>query len=197
MKQTNENKMLALAIKLASEVHQHQFDNGGNPYILHPIQVMYNLNSDDPELKQIAILHDVVEDCIKQILVKFYRKKDSSTYKEVVEDIMKNKSNEEKVDLVLSIFKEWGFSDRVRAGLKLMTKLNSDIGEEGYFSYIKRMFDNVDAIRVKLADIRHNTDILRLKGLTDKDFARNRKYCIAFSMLTDRLKELCGSQCVA
>jgi hypothetical protein len=105
-------------------------------------------------------------------------------------EMMSSFSIEELVTTALSILTSWGFSTRVTAGLQLMTKLSTDIGEDGYFSYITRMFDNVDAILTKIADIRHNTDILRMKGLSDKDFSRNRKYCIAFKMLKARLAEL-------
>jgi hypothetical protein len=35
---------------------------------------------------------------------------------------------------------------------------------------------NEDAMRVKMSDLRHNTDIRRLKGVTEKDIARLAKY---------------------
>lgn len=54
--------MLGKAIAIASEVHEHQKDKGGNAYILHPIRIMMRLRTDDEELMQIAILHDVLED---------------------------------------------------------------------------------------------------------------------------------------
>lgn len=55
--------MLANAIAFAAECHKNQFDKGGMPYILHPLKVMYYLNTDDIELMCIAVLHDVIEDC--------------------------------------------------------------------------------------------------------------------------------------
>jgi (p)ppGpp synthase/HD superfamily hydrolase len=54
--------MLATAIRIASQVHEHQKDKGGNAYILHPMRVMMRLRTSDEELMAIAILHDVVED---------------------------------------------------------------------------------------------------------------------------------------
>ncbi len=197
MTQNTQQQMLAKAIMLASEGHLHVMDKGGKAYILHPIQVMYNLNTDDAEIMQIAILHDVIEDCIKFLMVKKLLETTSlEEAKKLASEKIKSLSVEEKVEAALDILRSWGFSERVLAGLKLMTKLSTDKGEEGYFNYIRRMFDNVDAIRVKMADIRHNTDILRMKGLSDKDFARNRKYSIAFDMLSTRLKELCIPGCV-
>ena len=51
---------LEKAIALAVKVHQGQVDKYGRPYILHPLRVMFRL---DTELEQIVgILHDVVED---------------------------------------------------------------------------------------------------------------------------------------
>ena len=197
MTQNTQQQMLAKAIMLASEGHLLVMDKGGKAYILHPIQVMYNLNTDDAELMQIAILHDVIEDCIKFLMVKKLLETTSiEEAKKIASQKIKTLSVEEKVEAALDILRSWGFSERVLSGLKLMTKLSTDKGEEGYFNYIRRMFDNIDAIRVKMADIRHNTDILRMKGLSDKDFARNRKYAIAFDMLTNRLKELCIPGCI-
>jgi hypothetical protein len=42
--------------------------------------------------------------------------------------------------------------------------------------YQTRVMSNDDSIIVKKADLRHNTDIRRLKGVTDKDLARIAKY---------------------
>lgn len=52
--------MLNKAIKIAAKAHDGQVDKGGNPYILHPLRVMMNCES---ELAKIcAVLHDVIED---------------------------------------------------------------------------------------------------------------------------------------
>lgn len=48
------------AIALAVEVHRGQTDKAGQPYMLHPLRVMFRCES---ELERIvAVLHDVVED---------------------------------------------------------------------------------------------------------------------------------------
>lgn len=54
--------MLAKAIAIAAQSHCQQLDKGGNAYILHPIRIMMRLRTNDEELMQIAILHDVIED---------------------------------------------------------------------------------------------------------------------------------------
>lgn len=128
------NKMLVLA----TTRHAGQFDRGGNPYILHPLKVMYYLKSNDEELQCIALAHDLVEDT-------------DTTYSEL---------------------REMGFSERVIQGIVALTKVRG----ESYDEYKERVKANPDAVRVKMADLRHNTDIRRLKGVTDKDLARIEKY---------------------
>lgn len=185
MTNLDQQRKLAEAIKIASAAHAHQLDKGGFAYILHPLRVMANLNSRDPELCQIAILHDVVEDCIKFLLEQHYKKKDFENYKTIVKDILRNSSPEEKVEHALEVLRQLGFSERVLAGLKLMTKKSTDKGTEGYFAYVKRMLDNYDAIRTKLADLRDNMDATRMTGHSDKDCARTVKYMKAYAMLED------------
>lgn len=79
---------------------------------------------------------------------------------------------------------EHGFSQRVLLAVNLLTK-KDDLSEEDYLKGIK---SNEDAVRVKLADLRHNTDVRRLKGLTDKDLLRMRKYHTMHVELTKTLK---------
>jgi (p)ppGpp synthase/HD superfamily hydrolase len=51
---------LERAIEIAAKAHAGQLDKGGQPYILHPLRVMFRVNG---ELERIvAVLHDVVED---------------------------------------------------------------------------------------------------------------------------------------
>jgi (p)ppGpp synthase/HD superfamily hydrolase len=51
------------AIALAVEAHRGQKDKVGEPYILHPLRVMFRLGWDAPEAARMAaVLHDVVED---------------------------------------------------------------------------------------------------------------------------------------
>lgn len=58
MKRTLLNKM----ITIATLEHNGQFDRGGMPYILHPLQVMHLLNTQDEQLQCIAVGHDLFED---------------------------------------------------------------------------------------------------------------------------------------
>lgn len=52
-----------------------------------------------------------------------------------------------------------------------------------YQDYIKALANNEMARKVKLADLKDNSDITRLKGLNKKDFDRMEKYHIAYTYL--------------
>lgn len=65
-----------------------------------------------------------------------------------------------------------GISYRVINGIVALTK-NEDLTQEEYLDQIKT---NKDAIKVKLCDLRHNSDIRRLKNVRQKDFDRIVKY---------------------
>ena len=65
-----------------------------------------------------------------------------------------------------------GCTERVINGVKALTKMPG----ESYDQYKEGVFANPDAMKVKMADLRHNTDIRRLKGVTEKDIIRMEKY---------------------
>ena len=73
-----------------------------------------------------------------------------------------------------------GYSQRICIALLVLTH----ICEDTYEDYIKRVATNPDAIKVKLADLKDNSDITRLKGLTKKDFDRMEKYHKAYVYLS-------------
>ena len=72
-----------------------------------------------------------------------------------------------------------GMSERVIDAIKLLTKQRGQTFDE-YKIAIK---SNFDSIRVKMADLRHNSDIRRLKGVTQKDIARIEKYAKFYTEL--------------
>jgi len=65
-----------------------------------------------------------------------------------------------------------GMSERVISGVIALTR----VSKETYEDMMSRLTANQDAIQVKLCDLRHNSDIRRLKDVTDKDFERMKKY---------------------
>lgn len=87
----------------------------------------------------------------------------------------------EDTDVTFADLYEMGFSARVVDAVKLLTKMRGQTAKE----YLEGIKSNKDAIRVKLADLRHNSDIRRLKGITDKDVARMKKYNEMYLELRD------------
>lgn len=51
---------LEKAIQIATAAHEGQTDKGGKPYILHPLRVMMQMDSEAAMI--VAVLHDVIED---------------------------------------------------------------------------------------------------------------------------------------
>lgn len=72
-----------------------------------------------------------------------------------------------------------GMTERVISGVQAMTKQRGQTPEE----YLAQVLSNPDAIRVKMADLRHNSDIRRLKGVTAKDIERIEKYNRMYEVL--------------
>ena len=80
--------------------------------------------------------------------------------------------------------REAGMTERVINAIRALTKQPGQTYEE----YKEAVFANRDAMIVKMADLRHNTDIRRLKGVTEKDLARMAKYQMFFLELKERLE---------
>ena len=52
--------MLRRALEIAAKEHQGQTDKNGDPYLLHPLRVMFSLSTEPERIG--GLLHDVVED---------------------------------------------------------------------------------------------------------------------------------------
>ena len=85
----------------------------------------------------------------------------------------------EDSDLTLDDLRQMGFSDTVIAALALLTH---DPAVE-YMDYVRAIKDNPIARAVKLADLRHNSDLTRLDTLDEKALARREKYLQAMTLL--------------
>jgi (p)ppGpp synthase/HD superfamily hydrolase len=79
--------------------------------------------------------------------------------------------------------REAGISERVITGIRSLTKQPGQTLDE----YKEGVFANPDAMKVKMADLRHNTDIRRLKGVTEKDITRMAKYHTFYMELKAKL----------
>lgn len=85
----------------------------------------------------------------------------------------------EDTEITLDELAEMGFSDEVIQALDLMTHRDGD----DYFVYVRHLAHNPLARKVKLADLKHNSDISRLETVTDKDLERAEKYKKAIEYL--------------
>jgi len=139
--------LLSKMILLATEAHSNQFDKGGLPYILHCLAVMNNLPMVAYGLKDVQIDEEL--QCIA-----------------IGHDLFEDTS------VTSRELKSMGFSDRVVLGIFALTKQNG----ESYEEYKEKVKGNRDAVVVKMADLMHNSDLKRIKGVTEKDLARVKRY---------------------
>ncbi|MDO4794230.1 MAG: GTP pyrophosphokinase [Filifactor alocis] len=70
-------------------------------------------------------------------------------------------------------------NDRQKKALLLLTHRKG----EDYFNYIERIKADEIARKVKISDLKHNSDLKRLKTVTEKDRKRREKYLQAISIL--------------
>lgn len=85
---------------------------------------------------------------------------------------------EDKISTLESL-RALGFSNRVITAIDLLTHDPS----VPYEDYIRKLAHNDDARAVKLSDLRDNSDITRLKGLSLEDHDRLSKYSWAYTYL--------------
>ncbi|MBE7091909.1 MAG: HD domain-containing protein [Clostridiales bacterium] len=81
----------------------------------------------------------------------------------------------------LNHIKKLGFSDDVLDALSL---LNHQKGVD-YMDYVKKIKENPIATKVKLADLKHNSDITRLNTVDEKALKRREKYLQAIEFLNN------------
>jgi (p)ppGpp synthase/HD superfamily hydrolase len=91
----------------------------------------------------------------------------------------------EDTDVTYKDLFDAGMSERVLHGINALTKRLGETYEE----YKERVFSNEDAMKVKLCDLRHNTDIRRLKGVREKDLERMAKYQRFYLEIQTKLRE--------
>ena len=77
----------------------------------------------------------------------------------------------------------FGMTERVVSGVKALTRQNG----ETYEQFIERLAGNRDALLIKREDLRDNSDLTRLKGVTEKDVTRMQKYMRAFKRVESLL----------
>ena len=87
----------------------------------------------------------------------------------------------EDTDCTIEDLAAMGFHDRVLAAIELMTHT------EGvpYLDYVAKIRENPIARTVKLADLKHNSDLTRMDAVDEKARARVEKYAKAIRLLTE------------
>ena len=85
----------------------------------------------------------------------------------------------EDSDVTAEQIRAIGMSDEVIEVLELLTH----DPREPYLDYVARIASNDLARRVKIADLRHNSDLNRLDVITERDRSRARKYAQALDLL--------------
>ena len=85
----------------------------------------------------------------------------------------------EDTELTLENLYEYDFSKEVIEAVDIITKKRG----EDYQSYLNSVKKNKLARAVKLADLRHNSDLTRLTKVTEKDIERKEKYQKAINFL--------------
>jgi (p)ppGpp synthase/HD superfamily hydrolase len=78
---------------------------------------------------------------------------------------------------------EAGISERVIAAIRVLTKQPG----QSYAEYKEAVFGSQDAMQVKLCDLRHNSDLRRLKGVAQKDIERMAKYQVFYLEIAAKL----------
>ena len=86
----------------------------------------------------------------------------------------------EDTDYTLNDLKEMGYPDEVITALSL---LPHDDGSE-YMEYVKRLKNNPIARAVKLADLKHNSDLSRYDTIDSRAVKRTAKYQQAIEILS-------------
>lgn len=74
-----------------------------------------------------------------------------------------------------------GFNEHTVVIISLLTHRKG----EPYMDYVKRVSVNHIARAIKMCDLRHNSDIHRMKGLEEKDIERLIKYHKAYAFLRE------------
>lgn len=104
------------------------------------------------------------------INVKGYNEKIVALLHDIVED----------TEVTVPDLKNLKFSKEVIEAVDVITKKK----DQEYFSYLKSIKDNSIAKKVKIEDLKHNSDLKRLRSITQKDIDRAIKYKKAIDYLS-------------
>jgi hypothetical protein len=167
-------------LRFAHDMHEGVSDWTGMPYITHPIAVMMLLPPEcSDEDRQIALLHDVFEDCRSRLCAEFGMSEITTS-----------------LDELFDAFSRWphptdAHSDYVVRGLRLLTR---DLWPGlNYINYVRNIVSSGHrgAMWVKYADNRHNTDPARRALLSpellEKSIQMESRYFRSMAILREGL----------
>ena len=89
----------------------------------------------------------------------------------------------EDTEMTFAQLQAEGFTPEIIAALRLLTHDET----VPYMDYVSEIKKNSIAARVKLADLKHNSDLTRLDHIDEKALARVEKYKQAIELLTNGL----------
>ena len=87
----------------------------------------------------------------------------------------------EDTDMTLEQLAEYGFGDVIIEALRLLTHDDA----VPYMDYVREIKNNPIARAVKLADLRHNSDLTRMDVVDEKVLERRKVYLEALALLEE------------
>lgn len=89
----------------------------------------------------------------------------------------------EDTNITIDDLKSYGFPKHIVEAVEAITKKEL----ESYDDYLKRVANNSLAKIVKIADLIHNSDLTRLKSITQEDINRKIKYQKSIIKLSEKV----------
>tara|TARA_B100000035_G_scaffold304611_1_gene304539 strand:+ start:55 stop:477 length:423 start_codon:yes stop_codon:yes gene_type:complete len=123
------------AIEIALDAHMNVSDKGGNPYILHPLRLMLQMDSEEEMI--VAILHDVVEDSEKWSFDKLKEEGFSKKIINSLRSVTKENKNEDYEKFI-----DRSIKDKIGRKVKI-----ADISDNLDISRLKEVTDK-DILRI-------------------------------------------------
>ena len=87
----------------------------------------------------------------------------------------------EDTDYTIEDLVDMGFDKSITDAIALMTHADN----VAYMDYVRAIKDNPIAKAVKLADLKHNSDLTRLETVDEKALSRREKYLKAIAILEE------------
>ena len=87
----------------------------------------------------------------------------------------------EDTDYTIEDLVDMGFDKSITDAIALMTHADN----VAYMDYVRAIKDNPIAKTVKLADLKHNSDLTRLETVDEKALSRREKYLKAIAILQE------------